>query len=145
MSEQCKGKCIVKKINTYLRTDQDSFVKVAWKKNVSFCLFIGYHETQNVFGTCRLLLRLRNTPHFFAFVLVTCPVKATQLMIFITGSGKIPLAGMPAAIRVLFKYDCRLGSNGSHCRCLPVVSTCGIFIKLSVHIITERFLWNGNQ
>ena len=81
---------------------------------------------------------------FFCF-LVTCPVKATQLMKFITGSEKIPLAGMLAAIRVLFKQDCRLGSNGSHCWCLLVVSTCGIFIKLSAHIITERFLWNGNQ
>ena len=58
-------------------------------------------------------------------------------MKFITGSEKIPLVALPAAIRVLFKHDCRLGSNGSHCRCLPVVTTCAIFIKLSVHIITE--------
>ena len=132
----------MKKINTYLRTDQDSFVKVAWKKNVNFCIFIMKLKTflGHVDYSCAFKI-LR----FFVFVLVTCPVKATQLMKFITGSEKIPLAGMPAAIRVLFKHDCRLGSNGSHCRCLPVVSTCGIFIKLAVHIITERFLWNGNQ
>ena len=59
-------------------------------------------------------------------------------MKFITGSEKIPLVGLPAAIRVLFRHDCRLGSNGSHCRCLPVVSTCDIFIKMPVHIITEE-------
>ena len=57
-------------------------------------------------------------------------------MKFITWS-KISLVGLPAAVRVLFKHDCRLGSNGSHCRCLPVVSTCTIFIKLPHHIITE--------
>ena len=74
---------------------------------------------------------------FFVFVLVTCPVKATQLMKFITGSEKIPLVGLPAAIIVLSKHDCRLGSNGSHCQCLPVVSTCAIFVKLPVHIITD--------
>ena len=57
-------------------------------------------------------------------------------MKFITGSEKIPLVGLPAAIIVLSKHDCRLGSNGSHCQCLPVVSTCAIFVKLPVHIIT---------
>ena len=68
-------------------------------------------------------------------------------MKFITGS-EISLVGLPAAIRVLFTHDCRLGGNGSHCRCLPVVSTCAIFIKLQVHIIrgtNERFLRSGNQ
>ena len=74
---------------------------------------------------------------FFVFVLVSCPVKATQLMKFITRSEKIPLVGLPAAIRVLFKHNCRLGSNGSHCRCLSFASTCAIFIKLPVRIITE--------
>ena len=72
----------------------------------------------------------------FVFVIVTCPVKATQLMKFITGWEKIPLMGLQAAIRVLLKHDCRLGSNGSY-YCLPVVSTCATFIKLPVHIITE--------
>ena len=28
LQEQCKGKCVVKRINTYLRTGQDNFVKV---------------------------------------------------------------------------------------------------------------------
>ena len=58
-------------------------------------------------------------------------------MKFITGSEKIPLVGLPSAIRVLFKHDCQLGSNGSHYWRFPVVSTCAIYIKLPVHIITE--------
>ena len=74
---------------------------------------------------------------FFVFALVSCPVKATQLMKFITRSEKIPLVTLPAVIRVLFKHDCRLGSNGNHRRCLPVVSTFAISIKLPVHIFTE--------
>ena len=80
-------------------------------------------------------MRLQNIPLFF--VIVTSPVKATQLMEFITGLEKIPLVGLASAIRVLFKHDCRLGSNRSRCRCLPIVSTCAIFIKIPVHIITE--------
>ena len=71
------------------------------------------------------------------FVVVTCSVKAAQLLKFVTGSEKIPLVGLPSAIRVLFKCVCRVGSNGNHCRCLLVGSTCAIFIKLPVHIITE--------
>ena len=73
----------------------------------------------------------------FLFRIVTCPVKATQLMKFITRSKKIPLVDLSSAIRVLFKHDFRLGSNGSHCRFLAVVSTCTISMKLPVHIITE--------
>ena len=81
----------MKKINTYLRTDQDSFVKVAWKKTVNFCIFIMKLKTflGHVDYSCAFKI-LR----FFVFVLVTCPVKATQLMKFITGSEKIPLVGL---------------------------------------------------
>ena len=65
---------------------------------------------------------------FRFFVIVTCPVKAIQLMKFITISEKISVVGLSSVIRVLFKHDCRRGSNGYHCRC---------FIKLPVHIIKE--------
>ena len=74
---------------------------------------------------------------FFVFAIITCPVKATQLMKFITGSEKISPVSLPAAIRVLFKHDCRLGSNGSHYRFLPVMSTCAVLKKLPVHIVAE--------
>ena len=74
---------------------------------------------------------------FFVLVLVTGPAKAAQLMKFITVSEKIPLVSLPPAVKVLFKHDCRLGRNGSHYPCLPVVSTCAIFIKMPVHIVTE--------
>ena len=74
---------------------------------------------------------------FAFFVIVTCPVKAAQLMRFITGSEKIPLVGLPSAIRVLLKQDWELGSNRSYCWCLLVISTCAIFIKVPVHTIKE--------
>ena len=53
------------------------------------------------------------------------------MMKFLTGSGSVPVLGLPSKMRVEFKHGCII-----ECRCKPSVSTCDLTLNIAVHYRT---------
>ena len=59
-------------------------------------------------------------------------------MKFLTECENIPPLGLPPKFRIYFKDDCKPSQNGTPCACLPEVSTCSMFLRLSLHINNQK-------
>eukprot|EP00794_Sanderia_malayensis_P020690 gene20690-22727_t len=90
-------------------------------------------------GSNRKSTEISTLKHFLDFVEQCfndqmCPVSFKMLMQFLTGSESKPILGVITEVFIEFIHDCPRSNAGTACKCLPTVSTCGVNLRLPVHV-----------
>ena len=65
------------------------------------------------------------------------PASFKRLIHFLTGSESKPILGVTTEIFLEFLHDCEPSQMVTACKCLPTVSTCGVTLRLPVHIKSD--------
>ena len=65
------------------------------------------------------------------------PASFKRLIHFLTGSESKQILGVTTEIFLEFLHDCKPSQMGTACKCLPTVSTCGVTLRLPVHINSD--------
>ena len=66
-------------------------------------------------------------------VLDSAPFNLSDVMLFLSGSARIPPLGLAQNIKVIFKHDCDVS-----CQCKPRASTCSLNLFLPIHYDSEE-------